>query len=266
MRDFGQVVGAAMAVALAATGCGGGDGLPDGGDASRPFDAAPRDARATLPDAGRPDASGHRDASEDASAAPPDAAPDAGPACPANRQPPTGTVRATSCLLYSPETDCTSYSAVFGGFPGTTGIRRIVVAQDEYIALELTPRSIPPEARANINVEGIQGGVGVIGGRLIWSISRCPGDFDVDAIASELDPACVEVGTANFGFGGSAHVADPERCALTLEPGSTYYLNILYSTDDPNDTPSTELEWACGFFGDTECGHQYQVSSPAGWE
>jgi len=188
------------------------------------------------------------------------------PTCGPDRQPPAGLVRASSCLINSPSTDCTSYNAVFGGFPGTTGIRQIAVDEGEYMAMAFTPTSIPPDARANINLEALQAGSGITGGRLIWSISSCPGDFNVDAITAELDSACVEVGTANFGFGGSSYVSDTQRCALTLDAGSTYYLNVLYTLDDPNVTPSTQLTWACSFFGDPECGHQYQISSPAGWD
>jgi hypothetical protein len=193
-----------------------------------------------------------------------------GTTCAADRQPPAGMTRATSCLIFEPDVDCTSYSAVFGGVPGTTGIRQFSLSRNQYASMALSlPDGVPANAEVAINARELQGGnADIEAGNLIWSISTCPGDFNVDAISQELDSACVKTGFLaqnGFAFGGSAFADDSDICALPGEPGKVFYLNILYTLDDPNTTPSTQLEWSCGNTDDRECGHQLQVTNPLNW-
>lgn len=187
--------------------------------------------------------------------------------CGPNQQPPNGMARATVCTQ-SGGGDCRSYADFFGGFPGTTSIRFFVLQPNTYAAMAFTPNSVPAAARAQLNVEPLQtGGIGP--GGLIWSISNCPGDFNKNAVIDVMgDPACFLSGVfANFGFnfGGSDSSTVSTRCALTLDPGTTYYLNILYSNDDPNTTPGSDLTWSCGADSTVPCGHQIQPISLFGW-
>lgn len=188
--------------------------------------------------------------------------------CPADRQPPNGMVRATSCLIFEPGKNCQSYAAVFGGVPGATGIRQFAVDPNRYAAMAFSlPDGVPSGANAVINARELQGSP-IPKGNVIWSISTCPGDFNVDAISQELDSACVKSGFLaqnGFAFGGSSFTGDSDVCALPGTPDQTFYLNILYTEDNPNTTPSTELEWSCN--GDTNgpCGAQLQVTDPRGW-
>ena len=187
----------------------------------------------------------------------------------ADRQPPQEMTRASHCSVSVTGVDCHSYEEFFGGFPGTTSIRHFTLSPDHYAAMAFTPEEIPPSARLDLNSTPIQGW-DIPHGQLLWSISTCPGDFNITAIEEEMgDDACVVHGpNAMFGFrfGGSDFVSASNRCGLALEPGTTYYLNIVYTNDDPLTTPSTELSWACGVAPSYEsCGHQIQPTSIANW-
>jgi len=191
-----------------------------------------------------------------------------GTACTGTRAPPPGMTRAIQCNLFDSSVDCRSYADVFGGIPGTTGIRQLAVDENEYLAMRLDPASVPPDAQANISLEALQGTFDFITfGQPLWSISTCPGDFNESAIVNELnDPDCVLDGfTAKFGFkyGGASAVNDSGRCALSLEPGTVYYLNLVW-TSDPAGTPNDQITWRCGT-GDDQCGAQFKPGSFSGW-
>lgn len=189
--------------------------------------------------------------------------------CGPDRQPPPGMTRAQSCILGPPDPDCTDWASLFGDVPGTTGIRHFAVSRDQYLAVALeTPEGVRDDANITIGVDGLQAWP-VLKGPMLWSISRCPGDFNVEAITEELEEDCVKGGPlagAGFRLGG-ADALDPSdpRCALSLPAGTTYYLNLLFTADDPAVTPNVDLTWECPphpmdpDYG--MCGFQMQLGS-----
>jgi hypothetical protein len=82
---------------------------------------------------------------------------------------------------------------------------------------------------------------GANGGFKLWSISKCPGDYNADLIEAEMGPGCVwrEFGsiTESFRWGGfdQSIVNDTTRCAL--QPNTDYYFNIIWSADQPGTPP-----------------------------
>jgi len=192
-------------------------------------------------------------------------------ACSPNQLPPTSMTRAQQCSQSDVGTSCQDYSSYFGGFPGTTSIRFFVLQRNRYAAMAFTPDEIPSQARLDFGVDGLQTG-GIPSGQLIWSISNCPGDFNRSAVIDVMgDSDCFKDGIfANSGFsiGGPGFATSGDgRCGLNLDPGTTYYLNIVYSNDSPQSTSGTDLNWACGASGSTAlfCGHQVQPTSINGW-
>lgn len=252
------------------------EGLPEGsldsGTDLNLGDDDPPDAAHDLDLSSNPSDAEVRDASDMSSDASDTHVGDTGPSpepCPEDRQPPTGMQRVINCDVANRQgIDCRSYAEVFNGVPGSTGIRHVAFNRDQYLSMEVTyPQGVPASARANINTEALQAWP-IKKGPVIWSFSTCPGDFNVDAISRELERDCVSSGiNANFGFnfGGADYQGDDGRCALTLPAGTTYYLNMLFSADDPSETASTDLEWTCTPSDDLECGQQIQLGSIANW-
>lgn len=251
-------------LATLAVGCGSSGGTV--GDCDAGVDAASGDAGVDAASGDRDGGGEPRDAATDAS----------GPTCGPDRAPPTSMTRAMRCIRNQPDVDCTDFAAVFG-FPPTTSIRYFQIPRDTYVALAFAPDMPFPDARFNLNAE-MQQTMDVPSGNLIWSISTCPGDFNRDAVIAAMgDPDCFksgpfaragfDVGGLDFAGGGNA------RCGLSLAPGTTYYLNITYSDDDPATTPGSDLTWACGDFvidpgfpiDENICGHQFQATSVRGW-
>lgn len=190
-----------------------------------------------------------------------------GPECTGTRAPPPGMSRAIQCDLFNTSVDCRSYAAVFGGIPGTTGIRQLAVNQNQYMAMQFDPATVPAAARGEFNLEALQGANSDITfGQPLWSFSTCPGDFSTASVNEMGDPDCLLGGFAakfGFKFGGSNSVGIADRCGLQLEDGTVYYLNVLW-TNDPPGTPNANLTWECGT-GDNECGAQFQVGNFSGW-
>ena len=187
--------------------------------------------------------------------------------CSPNQLPPSSMTRAKSCRQDGGGS-CLNYDDVFGGFPGTTRIQFFTLQRDQYAALPFTPESVPATARLDLVVDVLQTG-GIPSGQLLWSISTCPGDFNKNAVINVMgDPACFMDGfpaNSGFRFGGLSFFTDPIRCALSLPPGTTYYLNITYSNDNPDFTPGSDLEWACGPDDAPVCGHRIQPQSIRNW-
>ncbi|MCH8478905.1 MAG: hypothetical protein LAT56_13315, partial [Wenzhouxiangella sp.] len=96
-------------------------------------------------------------------------------------------------------------------------------------------------------------------GTKIFTISRCPGDFDRDKITQEMgsNRCYFRQFTAggSFMFGGLN--AGPTHCKVVHPPnGEPLYLNIVY-TDDPAGTNPTQLTWGCG--GDQQCAKRFNI-------
>lgn len=101
----------------------------------------------------------------------------------------------------------------------------------------------------------------------IWPFAAA-GDFNGSAITQELEADCISSGivaNAGFNIGGSDASGANGRCALTLPPGTTYYVNMLFTGDDPAITPSEDPTWSCGVGDPNDCGMQMQLVSVSGW-
>lgn len=171
--------------------------------------------------------------------------------------------RARSCIHSGTAfgADCYSYAEVFGNelssFPGSEGSNRnFILNRGEYAAMQfIVPQDFNREG--GFNVTEAQFGVGTAGGK-IWSISKCPGDFDRDAISAESTGRCYIQGSGSTSIlyqpeGGG----DPFRCEL--ERGATYYMNLIF-TDSAAGTAPADLNWWCPN-GASTCGHILSVIS-----
>lgn len=171
--------------------------------------------------------------------------------------------RATSCIHSGSAfgADCTSYREVFGSddnpFPGPDGsARNFILNRGQYAAMQfVVPQNFDREGAWNV-VES-QFVVPTAGDR-IWSISKCPGDFDQQAIEAESTGRCyVKSGnTSSIAYQPSGG-GDRFRCEL--EPGETYYLNVVF-TDSASGTAPNDLNWFCPSGVDT-CGNNMSVTS-----
>ena len=132
--------------------------------------------------------------------------------------------------------DGTEFSAVFlAPFPGTSNQRRLRLVPNQYAAIRFdTPADLSAAHNGIFQAEPL---IGYNTATRLMSISRCPGDFNVE----NLEPGCIRSlsGTDGFRWQGISHAT---RCAL--EPGQTYYLNFVY-TDAPVGTPPSQITPGC---------------------
>ena len=81
------------------------------------------------------------------------------------------------------------------------------------------------------------------GGPKILTISECPGDFDQQAIQSEMGSNCyVRTGGFTPSLNWKRTGTSGAKCELDLN--KTYYFNMMYTTDPAGTLPS-ELQWNC---------------------
>jgi len=148
------------------------------------------------------------------------------------------------CSLDSDLVNCTDYSSVFGPFPGSNSAGKNLFAnRDEYWAMKIETGSSISAPGGFWEFTEPQLQINATGSRLL-TLSKCPGDFDQQAIEQEMDGICyVKTG----GFTSTIRWQRPGESgtACVIEPDSTYYLNVLY-TADPAGTPPNELTWSCG--------------------
>lgn len=181
-----------------------------------------------------------------------------------DRPPPPELARAAYINFQSDPKNAHSFEEVFGApWPGLNNTQRIAIVDGQYAAMRFTVSStVAPDAISGINVETFQPGhPDVSGGQKLWSVSRCPGDWRLDAITEEQGPGCVFGGP--FGqqpsFGGPGFVDDPNRCGLL--PGETYYLNLVY-TDATPGTPNDDIQSSCL---NLRCGNIMAPTFNGGW-
>lgn len=142
--------------------------------------------------------------------------------------------------------DCRNYESVYRApFPGLRQARQIFSNRNEYIAMQFTvPSDISSSAEgawAWVTPQQVPSFTGLN----LQTISRCPGDFNEQLIEDEMGANCYlkqsglspTVRWAIQGGGSSS------RCLL--QPGETYYLNVLY-TNSPAGTLPDDLNWQCG--------------------
>lgn len=180
---------------------------------------------------------------------------------PANATPTALCERTARPLGFVESTNCFDYSSVFGAeFPGITG-QGVAIGQsrDTYFAMEFNTGSTTA-IRGNWTFESPQISPTTTGSKLM-TISQCPGDFDQTAIENEMGPNCYLHTGSSFlnSVGWKLPGGTGARCEL--DPGKTYYLNMIYTTD-PAGTPPSELQWGCQDSSTTSgCGNNMTPSA-----
>lgn len=174
-----------------------------------------------------------------------------GPNC-GDRPPPAHLNRATSCIwdFTGPNTsiDCTLWESFFNrAFPFPSITRQFYQRPGEYLALEFNTGDYTGSVHGYIeSAEPQYGAPGTFqSGQILYTVSRCPGDFHREAIISESEPTCYVRGGAmsQIHFSPLGY-PDPHSILCKLEPNTTYFLNILF-TDSPAGTAPNDLNWAC---------------------
>ena len=144
------------------------------------------------------------------------------------------------------DVDCTSYDDVFGPakFPGTANSIEFIQPNGTYTAMEFNTSDMQAVSGRWV-FEIAQFEAGGIGPKLM-SISKCPGDFDQDAIEEEMGPNCYKRanGIRSNLLWKLPGVSDPGAYKCELDLDTTYYLNIMYTTA-PEGTDPADLTWDC---------------------
>lgn len=190
-----------------------------------------------------------------------------------NRPRPSGVQAASQCIWgpTSPNlnVDCTSWTSFFGtAFPGNTVGTRFFQNPGEYVALEFNTGNYTGSRTGRFSLAEPQFGNPTFPpGPVIATISRCPGDFDRDAIIADSEAACYASPNPVTGSvqlprwsteGYTGGVGNPSGfCAL--QPNETYFLNIMF-TQSPAGTAPNNLQWSCNG-SQTRCGFLIQVQA-----
>lgn len=161
--------------------------------------------------------------------------------------------------VFGPNTaiNCFSYASLFGtDFPGFGQARDFFLDRDRYVALEFDTTGMTESnggwAHEAASIPPTNGG------SRIMTISQCPGDFDRQAIESEMGPGCY-VKTGGFTPSVTWKRAGTVGSQCELDLNTTYYLNIIF-TRDPAGTPPGELDWSCEDPQANACGVNIQPS------
>lgn len=133
------------------------------------------------------------------------------------------------------------------GTPGSNGGRH-------YIAMEFDSGNLPAGTEGTVDINQPQTS-NLENAFKYVSISKCPGDFDVDAIEAEMGPGCIiQTSWDNFRWGGTDAVSNLYRCGL--EPNTTYYFNIVH-TNSPLGTSGGDIEPNPTCATGAGCGSRY---------
>ncbi|MEM8547990.1 MAG: hypothetical protein AAGF46_07495 [Pseudomonadota bacterium] len=126
-------------------------------------------------------------------------------------------------------------------WPGSQNTRNLTIfgnSGKQFISMAFNSGNIPTNHEGRMTQEVPQF-AGANGGLKLWSISKCPGDYNADILETEMGPGCVwrEFGslTESFRWGGPGFFNDTTRCAL--QPNTDYYFNIIWSSDLPGTAP-----------------------------
>lgn len=142
--------------------------------------------------------------------------------------------------------DCRSIEGVWNHDWPIVGVTRVLTlggrnGGKEYVAMAFNSGHIPADLIQQITVAEPQAG-GLSPEIKMWSISRCPGDFNKAEIAIEMGEGCYKrdvVPVSDFAWGGSDAIPSSARCGL--ESHTEYYLNILYTRSEAGTLPD-EIE------------------------
>ena len=140
--------------------------------------------------------------------------------------------------------DCYRYDAVYRtSFPGHSQARQLAQQRDEYYAFEFSTQGVSPNLYGAWQYIVAQIAP-TFNGPYIMTISKCPGDFDREAIEQDMGPDCyIRQSGFRLSVQYSLDPQRPNRCIL--EEGQTYYLNLVY-TNSPAGTNPQEINWQCG--------------------
>jgi hypothetical protein len=130
------------------------------------------------------------------------------------------------------------YASVFGAqFPGQGTQRQFRLVPDTYASMRFTvPSNLNSNHTGSWSFEVL---AGTNSGNRLVSISKCQGDFN----PANLEPGCIRPLTGGDGFFWR-HPGHSQTWRCPVEPGEEYYLNVIYSMDQPG-TPMTEIDWFC---------------------
>lgn len=173
------------------------------------------------------------------------------------RQP--GNASATgTCIFGEPDTNCFSYQEVFSDpFPGESRGREFLTQAGTYVAMKFSTNGLAATS-GGWSFQTPQFASRNTGSKQM-SISTCPGDFDADAIASDMGSTSCIVKTSATTPTVRWKQAGDSGSECPLELGREYYLNIIYTSDPVSDDPGT-VQYDCGGLADSECGN---LTSPS---
>jgi hypothetical protein len=158
----------------------------------------------------------------------------------------TSLERATDVLLSNDSENGESFESVFGNsFPAFQSPQKPFRLFDGFYASMqfTTPSNLTAAGRLYFNEL-----LGTAGGSRIVAISPCEGDFNPQGLPEH----CVDKVDGLGNFRWTTSETDQARGCL-LEPNQTYFLNIIYTSDDVGDWP---LQFSCPFYsGTNRCGH-----------
>lgn len=169
---------------------------------------------------------------------------------------PAGLTRLTSAYVAFSNTvgrtaDATQFSAIFGyfddvtplrPFPGTVNLnQRIFIPHNSYVALEFTvpaTLSTPTLGKFRLEKTDLQAPT------MSWTISKSCGDFSATPVPP-MTAACIKNGApSGTSLFWSVGPEIPAFCRL--QPGETYYLNILHASLATPLTSTCTEPGACG--------------------
>lgn len=145
-----------------------------------------------------------------------------------------------------------NFAQIWGNWPGDSGHpKNVELSRNQFVSLKFNSGSHPGQGKRNImhydNIKGGDGGTrGQHFGTLLFIVSRCKDDFDIEKI--KQDPStqgkCVAAGTGALKVTMTEN--KPHECKI--EENTDYYLNIVttpggYSHNGPPTIE--EIEWQC---------------------
>ena len=150
--------------------------------------------------------------------------------------------------------DPSQYTEVFMGdeFPGTSNSVMFVLPKGEYVAMEFTVPTDLQVDQGAWNLAPVTHSVETYGGGLMLiSISECPGDVDPENFD---DSACIRIYESVEGKHVTRWSLDSESNRCVLEPGETYFMNVIYVDSVELTFPPGQHD--CG--GATNCANYFQ--------
>lgn len=163
---------------------------------------------------------------------------------------PGGASASNVCWKGNEQVNCFSYDDVFGAFPGSGNSVEFFQNNGTYSAMGFNTTGLTASSGSwvfdtpQFDVQGQ--------GPKLMTISRCPGDFDQDAIQQEMGSFCYDSVSDLSNLRWKRAGTSGARCALDLN--TDYYLNILYSTD-AEGTATGDLSWDCAGNDTNDCGN-----------